>query len=257
MSNTTEKRVTLDKNAIQGFSSVQLEKYLQPPYKTIVTKTLQIECLGNLTKECPKYEKHLKKMNKGHGTTKEAFTSSLFKKIIQLPLAKYDYMYLIKKELFNNKNINCKHAFFEYGNNCLRNDGLDIFKYNDSQKQVNRWASGQFSNDDYNLSKCYNNGLQDKKRELENPSFLQIPYNDILNAPKEKTISPYLIRYIEYITNHLFDSIATRSRAREKIISKIKRQPFCKFAPYTAYAFVVEHLFHNFFLPKWIKDQWH
>ncbi len=151
MSTVKNSRIILDKNAIQGLNSEELEEF-KLNYRTLITQGLQIECLGDLAKKCPKYEKMLKKMNSRQGISKEGFTASLFKKIMKFPLATHNQMDLVKKELFENVHIKTINNFFDYVNYIPPSTSIDIFEHLDSTKQVKSWAKEEFTGQDNELS---------------------------------------------------------------------------------------------------------
>ena len=111
-----EIKAIFDKNAVQGLNKKELEVYQQDPYNILITKALEIECLGNLTKKDKKYLKELRKKN----STRKKHTATLFYKLSNFPLAAYDHMELIRKELIEGKAIKLKHDFFGYNLMALR-----------------------------------------------------------------------------------------------------------------------------------------
>ncbi len=249
MSIIVEKRIAFDKNMIQGLKSEKLNVYKESPYKTLITRGLLIECLGNLTKQCQKYQKKLE----ASGTTKESYTSSLFRKIQIFPLAKYEAMDLIRMELFDNVHIKMLHNFFKFESFASSEQSLDIFDHEDSQDQVKRWANGKFIDEDYHLANKYLNGLDSKKVELTK-STTTLNYNIVINETKIRPHSYRMTHYIEKIIQDTFINPEQITESRNKIIHKMKTKSLCEFAPYTAYVYTIDNLFHNLFLPKWIDN---
>lgn len=236
--------------AIQGSSEKKLEKFTTHPYRSVITQGLLFECLGNLTKEDAKYESKLKKL----GKSKEEYTATLFKKINLFPVSKYNHMDLIKEELFNDKTINQKHDLFGYGKVQILKNGLDIFDGETPKDEIIRWARCDFIQSDYDRAHSYNAGLKNKKIELQT-CFPSLTPDEILNTPREKRPSSILLNYIEFIIADSYKDSLEIKETRNRIIKKIKAHSLSEFAPYTAYVFTMDFLFHRIFLPEWIKSK--
>lgn len=237
--NKEEKRVTFDKNFIQGLKSEKIAIYSKPPYKPLITVTLQYEILGTLAKSD---KEHLKK-NKGKSN--EDLTTGLFSKIKDMPVSSLLPAQLISKEL-SGQPIKIRHDFFNFG---VGEEGLDIFDDLDSS-QVTAWAKGEFTQEDQNTAKEYRDALYKKQQELE-PS---IKKGDVLEhllffrasySGNRKHYESYLEKWVKFhLNNPVYDEVF------DKIKNKLAVQSLASFAPYSAYCFVVDLYFHQWYLHK-------
>ena len=130
-----------------------------------------------------------------------------------------------------------------------REEAIDPFSHYGTQEDIERRSKEEFNLRDYTNSCKYNKELFKKYSELSNPTQSS-SLSDITNMTKLKKVDLLLFSYISFVLEYLDES-----ENLIEIIKKIKIQSLCIVAPYTAYVFTIDSLFHQVFLPKWKQEK--